>query len=550
MKNKVGLKDFIRKNMKAVIAIAVVIIAVVAAVIVLVVYEQGLVYKVCRVEAGVSIDVAEFLKKNDEKAYIDGYGKTIDADIPGEYVINVKTGLFKHKSKLIVMDTIAPELEVQDMTAGYGESIEAERFVSRLSDATQVTVSYAKEPDFKKYGMQTVTICATDMGGNTTQKSAQLMVWPVKNKMTLEAGSEKPGIADFLLDENIGSAEFVTDMEQVSMNHVADYAIDIQVGDEVYSVVLSVVDTKAPVISVKDIEGYAIIKREASQFVTECEDETDVIFTYESEPDLKLIGTQKLVIIATDEAGNTANAEVSLTLNEDTEPPVIIGAEDMQVHIGNTISYRSVVKAEDNCPEELNFVIDSSSVNVNVVGDYIVKCTATDAAGNSTEASFTVKVREEQYTVEEVYSYADAALSTIITDGMSQRDKAYAIFWYVRRHLSYYDYSDKSSWVKAAGEAFTKGRGDCFTYASMAKVLLTRAGITNMDIERIPSGNELHYWSIVDIGDGHGWYHFDTTPRLPERPEFFLWTDAQMQEYSAGHYNCFNYDRSAYPEIP
>ena len=161
------------------------------------------------------------------------------------------------------------------------------------------------------------------------------------------------------------------------MNHVADHAIDIQVGDEVYSVVLSVVDTKAPVISVKDIEGYAIIKREASQFVTECEDETDVIFTYESEPDLKLIGTQKLVIIATDEAGNTANAEVSLTLNEDTEPPVITGAEDMQVHIGDTISYRSVVKAEDNCPEELNFVIDSSSVNVNVVGDYIVKCTAT-----------------------------------------------------------------------------------------------------------------------------------------------------------------------------
>ena len=135
-----------------------------------------------------------------------------------------------------------------------------------------------------------------------------------------------------------------------------------------------------------------------------------MIFTYESEPDLKLIGTQKLVIIATDEAGNTANAEVSLTLNEDTEPPVIIGAEDMQVHIGNTISYRSVVKAEDNCPEELNFVIDSSSVNVNVVGDYIVKCTATNAAGNSTEASFTVKVREEQYTVEEVYSYARCSI--------------------------------------------------------------------------------------------------------------------------------------------
>ena len=63
--------------------------------------------------------------------------------------------------------------------------------------------------------MQTVTICATDMGGNTTQKSAQLMVWPVKNKMTLEAGSEKPGIADFLLDENIGSVLQNVKMKQM-----------------------------------------------------------------------------------------------------------------------------------------------------------------------------------------------------------------------------------------------------------------------------------------------------------------------------------------------
>ena len=101
-----------------------------------------------------------------------------------------------------------------------------------------------------------------------------------------------------------------------------------------------------------------------------------------------------------------------------------------------------------------------------------------------------------------------------------------------------------------AGDAFVNRRGDCYNYACMAKAMLTRAGITNMDIERIPAGNSLHYWNLVDIGDGHGWYHFDTTPRVDGNPTILLWTDAQMMEYSQAHGNCFNYDRAVYPAIP
>ena len=89
-----------------------------------------------------------------------------------------------------------------------------------------------------------------------------------------------------------------------------------------------------------------------------------------------------------------------------------------------------------------------------------------------------------------------------------------------------------------------------YSSSCMAKAMLTRAGITNMDIERIPAGNSLHYWNLVDIGDGHGWYHFDTTPRVDGNPTILLWTDAQMMEYSQAHGNCFNYDRAVYPAIP
>ena len=69
-------------------------------------------------------------------------------------------------------------------------------------------------------------------------------------------------------------------------------------------------------------------------------------------------------------------------------------------------------------------------------------------------------------------------------------------------------------------------QGDCYVFACTAKVLLTRAGITNMDIEKIPAKTR-HYWNLVDIGDG--WYHFDTTPRK-DGTIFFMWDDAKLME--------------------
>jgi transglutaminase/protease-like cytokinesis protein 3 len=207
------------------------------------------------------------------------------------------------------------------------------------------------------------------------------------------------------------------------------------------------------------------------------------------------------------------------------------------------------VKAKDNCPDGLSFTVDSSQVNLQEVGTYPVTYIAKDLAGNETTVTVNVVVMEQTYSIEEVNMHADQVLSSIITEGMSQYDKAFAIFNYTKRNIGYINDSGKGDYVKAAYEGLVYHRGDCYVYASTAKVLLDRAGIKNMDIERIPAGKEMHYWNLVDIEDGHGWYHFDTTPRQV-RAEMFLWTDAQLMEYSHANYNCYNYDRSRYPDIP
>ena len=256
-------------------------------------------------------------------------------------------------------------------------------------------------------------------------------------------------------------------------------------------------------------------------------------------------GPQKVTVQVEDEGGNTVMADANLTLTEDTEAPVLTGIKDITVFIGDSVSYKTGVKATDNCDGELSFQVDNSSVDLNTEGSYQVTYSATDRAGNETSATVTVTVRKRAYSIEEVDALADKVLEKIITDDMSQYDKLVAIYKWVRGHVGYINHSDKGDWVKAAYEGLALGQGDCYVFACVAKELLTRAGITNMDIEKIPAKTE-HYWNLVDIGEG--WYHYDTCPRK-DKSVFCYVSDADLMEYSNAHNGSHNYDKTIYTNI-
>ena len=140
---------------------------------------------------------------------------------------------------------------------------------------------------------------------------------------------------------------------------------------------------------------------------------------------------------------------------------------------------------------------------------------------------------------------ADKILATIINDSMSQYEKAKAIFNWCHNQIGYYDGTPKTNWVQGAYRGLVNRRGDCYVYAMTAKCLLTRAGIKNMDIEKIPSKTR-HYWNLIDLGEG--WYHFDTC-RRSDGSTFFYVTDAKLMAYSNAHHGSHNYDPSKYPHI-
>ena len=506
-------------------------------------YENSRVYGECYVEAGVEVDAQDFLRVVDEQAYFVQGSDTINSAVPGEYHVIIQTGFFPHNSTLYITDSIAPTGEGKRVIREIGKACEAALFVDEIEDATAVTVSYLKEPDFEKPGIQEVTVVLTDAGGNQTEVASELFVSQVVEELTIEVGSRPPVLKDFVIaGEN---ASLFTKVEEFDYTVPAEKKVRLRVDGTDYTVKLHITDTVAPKLVLKDVRSVTKAKKKPEDFVVSVEDATQVSLSFQKAPDIMKTGEQTIVITAVDLGGNETKKAAKLTLEVDTEPPVINGVEDLTVLEGSSIFYKKNVTVTDNYQEGLTLTVDNSAVNLSVTGEYPITYIARDAAGNETRASAKVIVETRIYDMQKVYELADSVIAKIITPEMTELDKVQAIYRYNTSHIAYINHSEKTDWVRAAYEGLIDRKGDCYVYASTAKVLLDRAGIHNMDIAKIPAKTS-HYWNLVNLGDG--WYHLDTTPRVGH-PVIFMWTEAQLMEYSRRNDNSHNYDHTLYPIV-
>lgn len=375
----------------------------------------------------------------------------------------------------------------------------------------------------------------------------------IKPELTLEVGSSKPVLTDFFSKEYNNKYDLIHLVSGIDsgldMTEVSDHTVVIEVIGKEYTSILHVVDTVAPTATTKDQTHFNLdAPLKAEDFIEEITDMTQTEVEYVSTPDFEHAGTSEVAIRLTDQGKNETIVYAKLTVIEDTTPPVIDGAKDMSVAVGNTISYKRGITVTDDYDENPVLTIDNSAVDLNTPGNYTVTYVATDASGNQSEVEITVQVKRpsvELATEEMVNAEADKVLAQITTPGMSQYEMAQAIFNWVHNKIAYSDHTPKTNWVQGAYRGLVERKGDCFVYAMTSKCLLTRAGITNMDIEKIPAASR-HYWNLIDLGDG--WYHFDATRRR-DGATFFYWTDAQLMEYSNAHNGSHNYDPSLYPTI-
>lgn len=196
------------------------------------------------------------------------------------------------------------------------------------------------------------------------------------------------------------------------------------------------------------------------------------------------------------------------------------------------------VSAVDDRDGKVKVKADTSKINWKRSGTYTLHFTASDKAGNESRSWAKVHVIVPG-TAE---SIADQVLRSIIRSGWSDEKKARAIYRYVRSRCSYVHNAPHQEWRTTAVRGIRYQSGDCYTYYAVSRLLLTRAGIPNVMINRYPVPRGMrHFWNLVYVSGG--WYHFDTTPRQ-RNAEFCLWTDAQLFHYSSGY--TFQFRRNAY----
>ena len=444
----------------------------------------------------------------------------------------------KYTSYLYVQDTDAPRARGKLVYVRPGETAGAEAFIDTCTDETDVSFSFAAEPDWSKSGYQKVTVLARDEGQNETEVFAELFISPlapVETEATgepLEAGALGEGIE--LID-------------RLTLDRLGAYVLNVRYEGEPCPLLLSVVDTRPPEIAVPEqAEGYLNFPRPAESFIVSGRDATGYTCAFEREPDWSLAGPQQAAILCTDGAGNVTRSAFTLSLRTDDQPPRILYVRDLNGYVGEAVRYLAEVRAEDNCDGEIPVSVDVSAVDIYRAGTYPVVYTARDEAGNVTQARCRITLVEARVSEAEFEAALNACYDAIITPDMSLKEKGWTIFQYANQNIRYKASSDKKDWKYEAWRGITTGRGDCFTFCSVARALLEKAGAQVRVVTRFGGKkNTRHWWLLVDLGTGY--YHFDAINVGPKGFECFMRTTNEVLKRSR---DFWSFDQSLYPATP
>lgn len=493
-------------------------------------------------------DAEEAARTCSEKFGIRVDAGSIDVSRCGAQRVKTEDGGTVYILSLDVSDTTPPTATVSSCDTALGNQLDLNEIVSDIEDESEVTVSLAEPLEPAEAGDCAAEVVLRDEWGNETRYEISVRVHDIRTELTIEAGTSPDEIRQMILggDETLS----IDDGAFADISTLGEHKIDAVGEYSTVPVMITVEDTTPPRLVLRESVGFIGQDITPDKLVSECTDATKVTLSFGESVQTDKPGKFTVTVTAEDEAGNRTEEKTSLLITIDTEPPVIYGTSTFYSNVGEggNISFSEGVYAVDNADGVVNVITDASSVDLTAAGTYYVRYSATDKAGNRAEVSAAVIV--DPITREIVDALADNVLSYIISDDMTEHDKAWAIYSWCKSNITYTARTGNliGRFIDGAYHGFRSRSGNCYVYYSVAAAMLTRAGIENMEIRRASETNP-HYWNLVNIGGD--WYHFDTCPHYSQYPlESFLLTDAEVSEYSERCVGYYDFDSSLYPPTP
>ncbi|MDR2569356.1 MAG: hypothetical protein LBD23_03530 [Oscillospiraceae bacterium] len=453
------------------------------------------------------------------------------------------------------------EYTLQPIVILDGQNVAPEDFLYPSEDMEDVSAAYLNSGFKPVEGRQSVSLVLTK-GLRTLETSAALYVLtPIKlihNEFTAVDFDLDP--VKFLSNAHIVTntsfdVRFTEEPMPLEDYPVGEFTLQLAMNDTPFSVVLYVTDNTPPTAT--PIDKTIKIGEEVTpeDFVTNIFDASPIASVeFVEKPDVLAHHNQIVEIKIDDIFGNQGIFTAILTIELNSTPPTIEGTGTIDSLIGSSILYRHGVTAYDDFGRELELHVDNSGVDQYTEGVYTVTYWAEDYTGLRTEIEETVHILKID--PDYVNRRVDDALEKILNEDMTQLEKVQAIHSWVRRNVFYSSVrSGTLSVYEGAYIALRHRQGSCYIFYSISEVMLTRAGIPNMLVERIPDAPTRHRWNLVNPDD-LGWHHYDSFPtRLGLGVQLAFFTDSQAEKFTGqvrnrgGPWEYYTYDRELYPEV-
>ncbi len=439
------------------------------------------------------------------------------------------TPIPEQSSTLAQSISLPESVTVQPLSLLLGQEVQAADFVTGL-EGSGFSVSFASEPDLEQLGQQSIALLFTGEAGELTQTTS-LYLYELINEYTVVMGSGQ--VADvrcFVPDPSVEASFVGLSPSQIPEQTCGVFELTVRCNGTDYPVQYIIGENVPPQGTGLSVTTTAGTLPPAETLVGDIQDHSDVTVSYLSEPDLTILGEQTVTMVLTDTYGNTAQVQAVLEVTPAPDGPRFTGLEELHIQVGSTISYKAGVTASDPEDGELTFSVDPGNVDAKTIGTYTAAYTATDSDGNTLTVYRTIVVQDEAAAA--VEEYALNVLEQIITEDMTQDQKIYNVYLYTKSNVQFVGTSDKSSVVHGAYEGFSTGKGDCYTYYAMNKVMLDLLGIENLEVARI-GGTSNHWWNLVLHEDGK-YYHVDSCPKsiYLDGISYFHMTDTDLETYT------------------
>lgn len=233
-----------------------VLTAVILIIIVYRIFFSNPVLRTVTVEAGTQeFQTADFLRRDVDAEFATDMTQ-VDTSHVGEQEVVIDADGRERTSTLSVVDTTAPTAQAETAKIDVDGDLSPDELVTDIEDATDVTCSFKEEPDLSQEGTVPVTVVLTDEGGNTAEVDSEVEV---------------------------------------------------------------IIDTEPPVIDgVAPLEGFIgdPVSYKSEITVTDNCDKEVELEVDNSDVDTETAGTYDVRYVATDRAGNTAEAETTITMKE------------------------------------------------------------------------------------------------------------------------------------------------------------------------------------------------------------------------------------------